>query len=275
MMLHSALTQPDHPRLNQICEVITQAAQAGGARAAEMQVNGFERFFKTGLTERNELLTSADLESQGIIIARLKDRYPEIPILAEEQDQHKIEHEAFFTIDPIDGTLCFADGDVGWGCTVGYIRSGYPKAGTLVAPRQHGLAWGWEQGGSFVNGRRVLFEDDGPKTVVAPVGPWTPPFVTDVALPRIEEQGYQIIRVRSVVDGIFQILLGNAAVYVGGAEKIWDIGGGGLLVSEAGGFSCNFKGEPVAWDQVLMPTLFARSQRRMDEIIPLVQQAAA
>src|SRR5215217_2531258 len=48
--------------------------------------------------------TDADLAAEKLIIERLRDAYPGVPIIAEETANAAAPAEHFFLVDPLDGT---------------------------------------------------------------------------------------------------------------------------------------------------------------------------
>ena len=75
---------------------------------------GFEVFDKAGYDGRPDLCTSADLAAQHSYLRMLQECFPGYGVLAEE-DELRVPCtldgvEAYFTVDPLDGTRAFARG---------------------------------------------------------------------------------------------------------------------------------------------------------------------
>ncbi len=87
-------------------DVTDIAVKAGDA---VMQI--YKRDFNVTYKNDNSPLTGADKKSNEIICFRLKETYPEIPIISEENKE--IPHETrknleyYWLIDPLDGTKEF------------------------------------------------------------------------------------------------------------------------------------------------------------------------
>jgi myo-inositol-1(or 4)-monophosphatase len=76
-----------------------------------------KKFFREKFTIKNkeivgDLVTEADIACEKEILSFLLDKYPHIPILAEESGQvnKQADHDFLWVIDPIDGTNNFAHG---------------------------------------------------------------------------------------------------------------------------------------------------------------------
>jgi len=83
-------------------------------------------------------VTEADKAGERLILARLAERFPEIPAISEE---HACEFGApeaigprFFLVDPVDGTKAFVRGDPNFTVNIGLIDNGVPAAGAICAP---------------------------------------------------------------------------------------------------------------------------------------------
>jgi 3'(2'), 5'-bisphosphate nucleotidase len=83
-------------------------------------------------------VTIADRQAETLILARLGERFPGVPVVSEEDASEfgapeKIA-ERFFLVDPLDGTKAFVRGDPNFTVNIGLIERGQPVAGAVVAP---------------------------------------------------------------------------------------------------------------------------------------------
>jgi 3'(2'), 5'-bisphosphate nucleotidase len=85
-------------------------------------------------------VTEADHAGEAVIVARLAELYPDIPVIAEESSSKFGVPEAigrrFFLVDPVDGTKAFVRGDDHFTVNIGLIEDGIPVAGAVAAPVQ-------------------------------------------------------------------------------------------------------------------------------------------
>lgn len=85
-------------------------------------------------------VTEADHAGEKVIVARLNELYPDIPVIAEESSAKFGVPEAigprFFLVDPVDGTKAFVRGDIHFTVNIGLIQDGVPVAGAVAAPAQ-------------------------------------------------------------------------------------------------------------------------------------------
>ena len=85
-------------------------------------------------------VTEADHAGEKVIVARLKELFPDVPVIAEESSALYGVPEAvgprFFLVDPVDGTKAFVRGDTHFTVNIGLIEDGQPVAGAVAAPAQ-------------------------------------------------------------------------------------------------------------------------------------------
>lgn len=60
--------------------------------------------------EEGDLVTNFDYEIEEYMIKKIKSSYPNFQIISEELNENEKLTENCFTIDPIDGTINFANG---------------------------------------------------------------------------------------------------------------------------------------------------------------------
>ena len=104
--------------------------------------------------DNHDLVTNVDLESQKIITAELSGRFPDIPIIAEEEHDILKEEHAFF-IDPLDGTFNFVKQLPFFTVSIGYWRDNSPVCGVVFDPLRQDLFYGRAGFGAYHNGSRL------------------------------------------------------------------------------------------------------------------------
>jgi 3'(2'),5'-bisphosphate nucleotidase len=79
----------------------------------------------------------ADEYAEAIILARLAERLPSFPVLAEEavaRGKKTVAGTTFILVDPVDGTREFLDRNGEFTVNIGLIVDGVPVAGVVYAP---------------------------------------------------------------------------------------------------------------------------------------------
>lgn len=96
-------------------------------------------------------VTEADLAANGILEEGLKAAFPQIPIVTEEREQAHAAGapaEAFFLLDPLDGTKDYARGGEDFTVNIALILRGAPVAGVVYAPARGHLYRTLPEGGA-------------------------------------------------------------------------------------------------------------------------------
>lgn len=103
-------------------EAVTRAFGAGGA---------------VKLKADSSPVTEADRASESILLAALQGFAPDIPVISEEatgEGRAPQVREAFFLVDPLDGTREFIAGRNEFTINVGLVVNGAPTFGVIFAP---------------------------------------------------------------------------------------------------------------------------------------------
>ncbi len=109
-----------------------------------------------GVTRKEDAspLTEADLRSHHLITRRLRERYPAMPILSEENSEEspyevRRQWREFWLVDPLDGTKEFIKRNGQFTVNIALIREGRPVAGVVYAPVLDRLYYALEGHGAF------------------------------------------------------------------------------------------------------------------------------
>jgi len=78
--------------------------------------------------------TAADLAAERLIIRRLEEAWPGVPVVAEETASTAHTGELFFLVDPLDGTRDFIHGTGEYSVNIALIRGKRPLAAAVAAP---------------------------------------------------------------------------------------------------------------------------------------------
>lgn len=82
-------------------------------------------------------VTAADHAAEAILLEALARCAPGVPVIAEEatsRGQSPAPADAFFLVDPLDGTREFVAGGTDFTVNIGLVRDGVPRFGLIYAP---------------------------------------------------------------------------------------------------------------------------------------------
>jgi myo-inositol-1(or 4)-monophosphatase len=216
-----------------------------------------------------DLVTVADRESEQLIVAQIRARYPGHDILGEEGTRTETGAEFKWYIDPLDGTTNFAHSFPVFCVSIALERKGERVAGVLYDPTRDELFAAEKGSGAVLNGARIQVSKTA-KLNEALVATGFPShkrhknpnihFYHQITLRThgVRRAGSAALDLACVasgrVDGFWEFNLNP-----------WDTAAGVLLVEEAGGTVSDFSGGPfhissrevVASNTVLHPALLA------------------
>jgi 3'(2'), 5'-bisphosphate nucleotidase len=120
-----------------VFEPIIQIAEEAGRAILEVY-EGSEIDVET--KSDSSPLTQADLAAHRIIVARLGELFPEIPVLSEESDSISLQQRRawtkYFLVDPLDGTKEFIQRNGEFTVNIALIDEGKPMVGVVHVPVQ-------------------------------------------------------------------------------------------------------------------------------------------
>ena len=125
-----------------LLETMVAAAREAGALIMRHYAGEVERRLKADKSP----VTAADEEAEHLIIHRLGQAAPVIPVVAEESAaagaKPDISGGVFFLVDPLDGTKEFLNRNGEFTVNIALIERGVPTAGVVYAPAIGRLFWG-------------------------------------------------------------------------------------------------------------------------------------
>ena len=117
-------------------------AVALAARAGEILMDRYERLERIDYKSARDVVTEADHESEALILDAIRARDPDDAILAEESgEHHAVAGEAptsgrgrVWIVDPLDGTVNYANGIPFFCVSIALIEDGVPVAAVIHDP---------------------------------------------------------------------------------------------------------------------------------------------
>jgi myo-inositol-1(or 4)-monophosphatase len=111
------------------------------------------------LKGRGNLVTVADKEAEALIISRIRERFPQHGILAEESGASGPSSQGKWIIDPLDGTTNFAHQYPFFSVSIAFEQAGEIRCGAVYDPWRDEMFSGGRGLGSFVNDQRLQVSD--------------------------------------------------------------------------------------------------------------------
>ncbi len=201
---------------------------------------------------KKDLVTEADVAVDNLLVKRIKEKYPDHGVLAEESGTHS-GNEYRWIIDPIDGTGSFVYGHPVFSISIAVERNGETILAAVNVPVLNKLFEAELGKGATLNGSPIEVSacDDFGFSMLA----------TGFACLRSDYEHNNMPYLQEILPRIQDLRRhGSAAadlcmVACGSLDGFWelhlheyDVAAGILILTEAGGKVTNFKGEELAGD---------------------------
>ena len=222
-------------------ESVADIAVKAGDAIMEIYKKDFSVVYKND----DSPLTEADKKSNEVICSRLKETFPEIPIISEENKEIPYETrknwQYFWLIDPLDGTKEFIKKNGEFTVNIALIEKDRPIMGIIYAPALNLLYYAEKGKGAFKkdeNGRKYKLPmyykkfDDILKVVSSKSHS---NIETETFIDNLRRQ-YDKVELLSIGSSLKICLVaeGRADIYLRlGQTMEWDIAAGDIIASES------------------------------------------
>jgi myo-inositol-1(or 4)-monophosphatase len=247
----------ERPSYERELDVATEAARRAGAIHREL----FGRLERVTAKGRRDVVTEADYQSEAAIIGAIRAAFPDDAIVSEEAGATGVEVERALEgplgpagaartwfVDPLDGTVNFANGIPIFCAVVGLAVEGRPTVGTVYDASRDELFHAVRGRGAFRTDRTGFAEGfrAGAKASLE-----------ECVVGMTHHRGFlrSVARIRPLVRAVRD--LGSASlavVYVGGSRldaylqprglSAWDVCAPGLIAEEGGATITSLGGGP-------------------------------
>lgn len=106
----------------------------------------------------NDLVTNLDLEIEKFLIDKIKKEYPDFDIVSEEYNTNNQITDNCFIIDPIDGTINFANNLPLWGIQVACVKNGKTIASIISLPKMNEFYYA-DETGAYLNNKKIAINE--------------------------------------------------------------------------------------------------------------------
>lgn len=246
------------PHAGDLAFAIDLARRAGGLLTAS-----YEKVVQVDRKSRRDVVTEVDYLSEELILKAIRDRFPADAILAEESGQHAARDSASratgtsgrrgkarrrWVIDPLDGTVNYANGIPYFCVSIGLVEEGRPVVGVVLDPLRDDCYAATASGPALLNGQPAHASDKGELldfvvslAIIGRGGIARERRVAhEIRIPR--RMGSAALALASVASGRFDAFVQN------GGLSLWDIAAAGLIAERAGAQVTNLRGD-AWWDE--------------------------
>ncbi|MBS4044333.1 MAG: inositol monophosphatase [Chitinophagaceae bacterium] len=248
---------------------LLKATEAAAKIIKENFDSAFTVFNKEGI---NNLVTEIDHKSEAAIIDVIKADYPDHYILSEEVGAIVQDSEYKWIIDPIDGTVNFANGIPLCCVSIGVEQAGKMILGAVYNPFINELFVAERGLGATLNDKtiRVSNKSELIKSCMVTGFPYTYLDEPNGPLQVFEKfirKGIPVRRLGSAAIDLCWVAAGRFDGFYEHQLSAWDSAAGFIIVEEAGGKVTNLKGDPY---NPYKPGLIATNGKIHDDLVRVV-----
>jgi myo-inositol-1(or 4)-monophosphatase len=131
--------------------VASDAARAAG----RIQMERYERLESIVHKSEKDVVTEADHLSEEAILEMIGAAFPGDAFLAEESGASGVVADRLWVIDPLDGTVNYANGIPFFAVSIGLVISGEPVLGVVLDPSRDELFAATRGGGAHLDGHPI------------------------------------------------------------------------------------------------------------------------
>lgn len=199
-----------------------------------------ERFFharetlETRTKRAQDFVSQADTTVETLIRERLAKAFPGEAVVGEEMGGDM--GDAYWIIDPIDGTSNFLRGSPLWGISLGFVRNGRPELGVVALPALGDILAAADGTGLFLNGRPCRRDVPFAEVSVMSLGDSLSDDIDVIAALHtgLRRSGWIVEGFHATSVGLAFTARGILDGHLQKTTTMWDIAGGAVLVREAG-----------------------------------------
>ncbi len=251
-------------------EALINATNAGAKELMRFFNGKFAISNKEGV---NNLVTEADHASDKAIQAVIKESFPEHGIVSEETTEKVTDSEFKWIIDPIDGTVNFANRIPICCVSIGLERNGKMLMGAVYNPNLNEFFFAERGKGATLNDKKISVSDKTEvlRSCLVTGFPYTyldQPNGPLQVFERLIRKGVPVRRLGSAAIDLCWVAAGRFDGFYEHQLNAWDSAAGFIIVEEAGGKVTDLKGDTYSPYQ---PGIIATNGKIHKELIEWVQ----
>lgn len=248
---------------------LIKAAEAGAKELKRFYQGTFKISNKSGI---NDLVTEADHASEKAIFEVIKKDFPDHFILSEEAGEIKMDSEYKWIIDPIDGTINFANGIPICCISIALEHTGSIVLGAVFNPVLNEFFIAERGKGAFLNNKKMQVSNKEKVATSCLVTGFPYTYLDSPNGPlqvfeKLIRKGIPVRRLGSAAIDLCWVAAGRFDGFYEHKLNAWDSAAGFLMVEEAGGKVTDFNGKYYSPYQ---PHLLATNGKIHEELLGII-----
>jgi myo-inositol-1(or 4)-monophosphatase len=254
-------------------QTLIDATNAGAGELKRFFNGKFIISHKEGI---NNLVTEADHASDKAIRSVIKSVFPDHGIVSEESAEKISESDYRWIIDPIDGTVNFANGIPICCVSIGLEYKGEMLMGAVYNPNLEEFFFAEKGKGATLNGEKISVSSKIHLVTSCLVTGFPYTYLDQPNGPlevfsKLIKKGIPVRRLGSAAIDLCWVAAGRFDGFYEHELHVWDSAAGYLMVEEAGGKVTNLKGEKY---DPFQPGIIATNGQIHDELLKVIAGGA-
>ena len=240
--------------------------------AGKLLMENIDKVKEVSFKAKSDIVTNIDLQSERIIVDKIKTNFPEHSILSEESgfvDQHS---EYVWIMDPIDGTMNYYHASAPFRVALCLTYKQKPIISTIYNPIKDELYFAEAGQGATLNDKKIIVNDNFElknSVVMTHISSKKEARArTILALDSIFKKTLHMRMFGSGLAAMSYVASGKFDVFFNVKTYPWDILPGALLVQEAGGVVTDIEGNKITTESM---SVLATNGKVHDQMLQLLK----
>lgn len=217
--------------------------------AGKILMENLDKVKSISFKAKSDIVTDIDIQSEKIIIEKIKANFPDHSILSEESGFADLHSEYTWIMDPIDGTMNYYHASSPFRVALCLLYKKLPIISAVYNPIKDELCFAEAGKGATLNGKRIIVNENFDiknSVVMTHISSKKDARArTILALDSIFKKTLHMRIFGSGLAAMSYVASGKFDVYFNVKTYPWDILPGALLVQEAGGVVTDIEGNKI------------------------------
>ena len=240
--------------------------------AGKLLMENIDKVKEVSFKAKSDIVTNIDIQSEKIIVDKIKTNFPEHSILSEESgfvDQHS---EYVWIMDPIDGTMNYYHASAPFRVALCLTYKQKPIISTIYNPIKDELYFAEAGQGATLNDKKIIVNDNFElknSVVMTHISSKKEARArTILALDSIFKKTLHMRMFGSGLAAMSYVASGKFDVFFNVKTYPWDILPGAFLVQEAGGVVTDIEGNKITTESM---SVLATNGKVHDQMLQLLK----
>jgi len=221
--------------------------------AGDFLIDNFGKISQIEKKGDRNFATNLDREAEVMIIEKIKDKFPEHGIVAEESGKQNLTSDYTWIIDPLDGTHNFMRNIDIFGVSIGIVYKNEFVCGVIYMPKDKHMYVGQKGNGAYRNDKKISVSSNSNLKDCSISFDSSIRYSPDNMLRTLGALAKEVFNVRmfgSSARVLSYIADGTLDFAVEFHDRPWDFAGGVSIIEEAGGKLTTLGGDKLKADTI-------------------------